>query len=424
MAIAAARRPSATLPVGGWPVLAAYALVAAATQMVWLTYAAITTDTAHRYGVSVGAVGWLAELFPLVYVVLALPAGWLLDRWFHPVLVTGALLVALGALVRLGGETFAWALAGQIIVAIAQPVVLSAVGKLAAEHLSEDARADGISLGSAGNFVGMLLALVLGPTLGADGNLTPLLVVSAAFACTAAIALAGTLRRASPAGETTAVIGDGSLRALLARPTMTTLTGLVFLGFGVFIALATWLQTLLHPDGVSDTAAGALLVGMVIAGVVGCAMLPPRVARRHAERAFMRAVAIVTSLGCVALAALPWLPARAAVLVVMGALLLPALPIVLTAAERIAGRSIGMAGAVVWMAGNLGGLVVAGLVQALVHHQLAAFLAMAAVSALALPLAGRLPRDDSSRGGPPPPITSGAGSASRKPTPAAAPPTC
>ncbi len=404
--------------------LAAYALVAAATQMVWLTYAAITTDTAHRYGVSVGAVGWLAELFPLVYVVLALPAGWLLDRWFQPVLITGALLVALGALVRLGGETFAWALAGQM--RRDRPAGRAQRRRQARRRAPQRGRARRWDLARLG---GELRRDAARPRaradLGADGNLTPLLVVSAAFACTAAIALAGTLRRASPAGETTAVIGDGSLRALLARPTMTTLTGLVFLGFGVFIALATWLQTLLHPDGVSDTAAGALLVGMVISGVVGCAMLPPRVARRHAERTFMRAVAIVTSLGCVALAALPWLPARAAVLVVMGALLLPALPIVLTAAERIAGRSIGMAGAVVWMAGNLGGLVVAGLVQALVHrHQLAAFLAMAAVSALALPLAGRLGRDENSRRGPPSPITSGAGSASRKPTPAAAPPTC
>jgi hypothetical protein len=42
------------------------------------------------------------------------------------------------------------------------------------------------------------------------------------------------------------------------------------------------------------------------------------------------------------------------------------------------------------MAGNLGGLVVALIVQALVHHPLGAFLAMAAVSLLGLPLAARL----------------------------------
>lgn len=61
-----------------------YALVARATQMLWLTYAAITTTTARRYGVSDGTVGWLAEIFPLLYVVLAVPAGSLLDRHSGP----------------------------------------------------------------------------------------------------------------------------------------------------------------------------------------------------------------------------------------------------------------------------------------------------------------------------------------------------
>ena len=62
-------------PPSHWAVIAAYALVAAATQMLWLTYAAITTTRAHRYGVWSSAVGWLAEIFPLLYVVLAIPAG-------------------------------------------------------------------------------------------------------------------------------------------------------------------------------------------------------------------------------------------------------------------------------------------------------------------------------------------------------------
>jgi predicted MFS family arabinose efflux permease len=87
--------------------IAAYGFVCAATQMLWLTYAAITTETAKRYGVSVGAVGWLAEIFPLLYVALAIPAGILLDRWFRPALAAGAALTAAGGLVRLGGETFA-----------------------------------------------------------------------------------------------------------------------------------------------------------------------------------------------------------------------------------------------------------------------------------------------------------------------------
>jgi predicted MFS family arabinose efflux permease len=401
------RRDNST-KAGDWRVIGAYALVCAATQILWLTYAAITTETARRYGVSVSAVGWLAEIFPLRYVVLAIPAGILLDRWFRPSLAAGGGLVALGGLVRLGGDTFAWAMAGQVLVAVAQPVVLSAVSKLASEYLPQDQRATGISVGSAGNFVGMLLALLLGPTLGAHGQLERLLVLEAVLAVIPAVALAIALRHPGHESEEHAAIEGSAARALWKLAPMRTLCGLVFVGFGIFVALATWLQTLLHPSGVSETAAGGLLVGMVIAGIIGCAVLPPLVARRRAERGFMRTAVLVGCLGCVVLGAMPWLGVRALAIVAMGVVLLPALPVILTATEQLAGAAAGTAGAIVWMAGNLGGLVVALLVQILVHHPLAAFLTMAAVSLLGLPLAARLTSPAAEeRGGTPAPAAAG-----------------
>lgn len=122
----------------GWLVIGAYALVSAGTGVMWLTYAAITTSTAHHYGVSVSTVGWLSEIAPLLYVVLAIPAGRLLDHWFRPALVSGGVLMALGGLIRLGGDTFAWAMAGQVVGATAQPLVLSAMGKVAGDYLPAD----------------------------------------------------------------------------------------------------------------------------------------------------------------------------------------------------------------------------------------------------------------------------------------------
>ncbi len=167
--------------------------------------------------------------------------------------------------------------------------------------------------------------------------------------------------------------------------------GLVFVGFGVFVALTTWLQTLLHPDGVSEQAAGALLVGMLVAGMIGSAVLPPLLTRRGVEPAFMRIALLLSTSGCIALAVVSSLGPRAAVLAVMGFVLLPALPVIIALAERLAGRAAGTAGAIVWMAGNLGGLVVALIVQALIHHPPAAFLTMAAVSLAGLPFAVRFP---------------------------------
>lgn len=394
----------------GWGVIVAYSLVCAATQVLWLTYATITTESARHYGVSAGAIGWLAEIFPLLYVVLAIPAGILLDRWFRPVLAGGGALVAAGGLIRLGGDAFAWALAGQAAVAVAQPVVLSAVSKLAAEYLPARERPAGIALGSAGGFVGMVVALILGPTVGGHGQIERLLALEAVLALAPAVLLAFALRRPvlsvdAGGAQEHAAIASGVARRLWGMGQMRTLCGLVFVGFGVFVALATWLQTLLAPAGVSETTAGLLLVGMVVAGVIGCGAIAPRVTERGAERGFMLATVLVSCVGCLAMGAVTLLGVRAAAIVVMGAFLLPALPVILTATERLAGPAMaGTAGAIVWMAGNLGGLVVALIVQALVHDPLPAFMAMAAVSLLGLPLVARigvLPAGTAAPGGAP-----------------------
>ena len=392
----------------GWSVIVAYALVCAGTQLLWLTYAPIDTGTARYYGVSVSAVGWLAEIFPLLYVVLAIPSGRLLDNRFRPSLAAGGALMAAGGVLRLGGQTFAWAMAGQVAVAVAQPVVLSAMGKVAGHYLPVGQRPAGIAVASAGSFAGMLFALILGPTLGAHGHIERLLVVEATLGVLFALVLALALRQPGQAGEESVAIEGGAARTLWALPEMRTMCGLVFVGFGVFVAIATWLQTLLHPSGISEQSAGVLLVGMVVAGIVGCAVLPPFLARHEAERTFMLSAVLTSALGCAALGAASMLGVRAGVIAVMGFMMLPALPVVLTAAERLAGSAAGTAGAIVWMAGNLGGLVVALIVQVLVHDPLAAFLAMAAVSLLGVPLAARfssfaraLPGDPASGEGPP-----------------------
>ena len=376
----------------GWRVMIAYASVCASTQVLWLTFAPITTETAKYYGVSEGAVGWLAQIFPLLYVVLALPAGIMLDHWFRPSLAGSGLLVAAGGLVRLGGDTYAWALAGQTLVAVAQPLALSAVTKAAGHYLPAEQRPAGIAVGAGAGFVGMLVALLMGPTVGAHGNIEQLLVVQAVIGVVTGGALAlAMLAPGHPDHEHAAIEGSAA-RALWALPTMRLLCGLVFVGFGIFVALATWLQTLLHPSGISEGEAGALLVGMVLAGTIGCAVIPQAVARRHAERRFMFGVVAIGAVGCLVLATIPQLAGIALVLVVMGATLLPALPIVLTTIEQLAGAAAGTAGAIIWLAGNLGGIVVALLVQGLVHMPTAAFLALAAVALLGLPAAARLDR--------------------------------
>jgi predicted MFS family arabinose efflux permease len=370
--------------VARWEAVAAYGSVAAANQLLWLTYAPVTTDAARHFGVSEATVGWLSQVFPLLYVVLAIPAGVALDRWFRPALMTGAWLTVLGGAVRLGADTFAAALAGQVLVAIAQPLVLNAVTKLVAASLPATSRALGISLASAGIFAGTALALPLGPALASAADFTPLLVADLAVAAVAAVALTLALRGTVRAPATAVAVVRRELRTVWDDRLVRRVTGVAFLGFGIFVALTTWLQALLEPAGVSDAEAGWLLAAMVLAGVVGSATLPPAVARRGLERRFLRLAAVVAAAGCALLAVAPnaaWLA-----IVPMGVVLLASLPVILELTERRAGAAGGSATALVWMAGNAGGIVVALAVQAAVHTPAVAFGLMAAVGLLVLAL--------------------------------------
>ena len=362
--------------------MAAYAAVAAANQLLWLTYAPITTATAEHFDVSESAVGWLSQVFPLLYVVLAIPAGLALDRRFRSALLTGAWLTAVGGAVRLGSDTFAAALAGQILIACAQPLILNAVTKVALTAVPDDL-AKGISLGSAGIFAGTALALPLGPALGDAESLLPLLIVDLVVAVAAAAWLTVALRGVAPSVSAPAHAGRAELGAVWNDRAIRRLAAVAFLGFGVFVALTTWLQALLEPAGVSDETAGWLLGAMVLAGVVGSAVLPAPLARHHGERTFLRVAAVVAAAGCGFLALAPG--AAALAVIPLGFVLLGSLPVILELTER---RSqSGAATALIWLAGNAGGIVVAVLVQVTQDRPGLAFSLLAATAALVLAVA-------------------------------------
>jgi predicted MFS family arabinose efflux permease len=276
---------------------------------------------------------------------------------------------------------------------LAEPAVTVVVHELlASEYLAPAKRAKGIAAGSASIFSGILLALVLGSILSRPSQIGLLVLIGAAYASAAALMLLVTLRHRGSQGDVRLAAGRDRLRMIWSDPVIRALTGLVLAGFGVFVAMSTWLQALLKPAGVSASDAGALLVEMVLAGVAGSALIPPLVARRHAEARLLRAVVLVTAAGCIALAVRPGLIEGALVMFFVGALLLTALPVVLEVAERRAGDAGATATAVLWLAGNAGGLVVALVVQVLIKQPAAAFAVMAAAIMLALPLArqGRL----------------------------------
>jgi predicted MFS family arabinose efflux permease len=372
---------------GGWNTVAAYAAVAGCTQLLWLTYAPVTTDAALHFGVSEQAVGWLANAFPLLYVALALPAGHLLDVRPRQALAGGAVLCAAGGLIRLG-DTFGWALAGSALVAVAQPVVLGAITRVVAVSLPPASRPAGIGVASAGTFLGILLALITGSALG-GARLQALVAVQAAVAVASCLWLGWALRRwpAQPHGASRDAGVLAVARTSWADRELRRLAALAAAGFGGFVALTTWLQALVEPDGIGAGTAGTILAAAVAAGVVASIVVPGPVARAARERALLVLVLVLAAGSCVVLALTGSTAVIAVATCTATAALLVALPVLLDLCERRAGTEHAATAAnLIWLAGNLGGLVVSVLVGTVVGRPALAFTLMALSLLAGLPL--------------------------------------
>jgi MFS family permease len=356
-----------------WALLFAFAALVASTQILWLSFAPVTTRAADALGVSEGAIGDLAVVNPVLYVLLAIPAGRWADRRFGLALSTGAALTAGGALLRaLNPDSYGWVLAGQVVLSVGQPLVLNATTKVAARWFPATERTRAIAIGSGAQFLGILVAATTaGALMDAGGLVVALALVPPAFA-----------PDAGPAPSLSWLRHDRLLLKLAA---------MLFVGVGLFNALATWLDPILADLGMPD-AGGTIIATTTIAGLVGTAVLPDLAARRDRRRTVLLTTTVLAVVTFPLVSVLPTLWLVAAALAVVGFFLLAGLPIALDWSELEAGpERAATATGFLLLAGNLGGAVLVLLVQLVVGNP---YLALGAFALLAVPgvlVARRLP---------------------------------
>jgi len=373
-----------------WAVLAGYGLLAACTQLLWLSYAFITAQTHRAMGVSVGAVGDLAAIFPLMYVVLALPFGKWLDLSFGRALAAGAILTAAGGMLRLASPaSFLWALAGQFVIAIGQPLVLNSITKVAARYFPAKERTAAVSIGSVSLYVGILLAALSDKPLLSAGGLRLVLIVQGGLGVVAAVWVLLALRT-PPAyrGDPAVAVTLGWLRR---DKFMWLLGGLLFVGMGIFNAIATWLDAILGHFG-HGSAAGYLFAILTVAGIAGAGVLPQAAANRDRRRTMLQVTVAVTAVAFGVIAVWHSLVVIGIVLAVEGFVLLAALPVALDWSELHSGpERAGAAVGFLLLAGNLGGVVLLLIVQGVIGSPYLSLGVLSAAALAGLALSTRLP---------------------------------
>lgn len=106
-----------------WIMLSVYMFIVAVNQLLWITFAPITSDAVRYYGVSDIQIGMLSMCFMIVFIVVSIPASWVIDTWGIRLGVgIGAVLTGVFGLMRgMVDHNYNLVLVAQIGIAIGQP---------------------------------------------------------------------------------------------------------------------------------------------------------------------------------------------------------------------------------------------------------------------------------------------------------------
>ncbi|MCK4410777.1 MFS transporter, partial [Candidatus Bipolaricaulota bacterium] len=261
-----------------WIMLAAFMLVVAANQLLWITFASVTGDAARFYGVSDLAIGLLSMIFMIVFIIASIPASWIIDTYGIRIGVgIGAALTGLFGLLRgLFAADYTGVLIAQIGIAVGQPFVLNAIAKIAGRWFPLNERATATGMGTLAIYLGIFVGLTLTPLLVLRSSIPTTLMLYGAFSTAIAILFLILVRERPPTPvgeETRSLVFDGFKRLFHQREFILLLI-LFFVGLGVFNAVTTWIEEILRPRGFSIDQAGLVGGLMVLGGVVGAIVIP------------------------------------------------------------------------------------------------------------------------------------------------------
>ncbi len=264
-----------------WLILFVFMLIMAVQQLLWITFASITSNAATYYHVTDLSIGLLSMIFMIIYIVVSIPASWLIDTWgFRIAVGLGALLTGIFGLLRgIFASNYTLVFLFQTGIAVGQPLILNAVTKVAARWFPIEERATATGLSWLAGYVGLIVGLAVTPYLTLTFGIPKMLIgygAAAMFTMFLFVCLAREnppTPQCAPEQEARSLVFDG-LKQLIRQRDFILLMAIFFIGLGVFNALATWIENIVKPRGFSTLQAGIIGGVMIASGVLGSGIIP------------------------------------------------------------------------------------------------------------------------------------------------------
>ena len=264
-----------------WLMLTVYMVMVAVNQLLWITFAPITGEATKYYHVSDLRIGVLSMCFMIVYIVVSIPASWIIDKFGIRIGVgIGALFTGIFGLVRgFAGTDYDLLLMAQIGIAIGQPFILNAITKLAARWFPMEERATAAGLGTLAMYLGILLGMTLTPYLIIGSGIGGMLYIYGIISVITTVAFLILIKEGPPTApclpdqEERSLVYDGFKQTLRTKDFIILMV-IFFIGLGVFNAVTTWIEDILRPRGFSTTQAGITGGLMIVGGIIGALFIP------------------------------------------------------------------------------------------------------------------------------------------------------
>ena len=264
-----------------WVMLAVYMLAVAINQIMWITFAPITIDATQFYGVSDLKIGILSMSFMVVYLIVSIPASWIIDTYgIRTGVGIGVVLTGVFGLLRgLTGDNYSLLLAFQVGIATGQPFLLNSITKVASRWFPIKERATAAGLGTLAMYIGILTGIALTPFIVRSRGIDGMLYIYGILSIITSIIFFIFARErpvtapCRPDQEERALAIDG-MKLLFRNKDYLWLMVIFFIGLGVFNSVTTWIENILGPRGFSAEQAGIAGGLMILGGVAGALVMP------------------------------------------------------------------------------------------------------------------------------------------------------
>lgn len=331
-----------------WVVLILFMFVGAMTQVIWITFAGVTTESAIYYFGSVTSFSenmilLLSVVFMIAYLPVNFFACWLIDKlglkWGTGI---GVILTGVFGFLRAVSANYWLVLAFQIMTAIGQPFVLNSFTKLASNWFPEKEKTLASGLATLAVLLGIIIAFITSPYIlgSTEPYRMPVLLYSFGGAGLLSMVLYLIFVKDKPPTPANAysdksrVLATKGTFSLFKKRDFTLLFFLLFIGLGAFNAISTVLDIVFdYPDG--SEIPGLIGGVMTIGGILGAIIISTLSDKFRKRKIF---IIIAMFAGAILTPILIFVPndiVRFIVGFIFGFLLVSALPVGLTFAAEI-----------------------------------------------------------------------------------------